>query len=526
MDDATFLDRVLEQAEPWTPWDRRAWQPGTLLALKELVEAAEWCSKGVLSDESVQYLRSNQIRPDLGRDVGIGTNVIRSQLDDVLKKPFKYNTQSRRELSRLIEWIEPHYLRFWQDASHSEVFNGERAARFTVSHLLDLGFHPVYLRKTIRDIDPSASAAETVEELRLLASRPLTTFSGWVQLTSVPRIDLLKSSSSWIPPREVSRLLKESGKNASRSQWGGLRFEIEARDPVAAASVVHDRLTRLQNRARFLREPKVFEYVPHFRLFDGKAVSLMNHRAPISAMSLVKAGVLYRIERGSGSFDRIDDSFELASHLISSPPAVAVSNAWAAIEALLIDPAENDRNAGGRVVAADRAATIVANGWPRAELTRLSYLAEKTLAPSSRLRNILEEVGEDGNVKRCQAMLDHWHEIASLNSVPPRDLAAIDRITSLLDNPSATLGRVESYMKGSFRRLYRQRNLVMHGGEVRSVALVSTARTVGPLVGIFMDRISASAHLEGSEPLEAVAQATVALRSARKENNVSRTLFL
>lgn len=525
MDDATFLDRVLEQAEPWTPWDRRAWQPGTLLALKELVEAAEWCSKGVLSEESVQYFKNNQIRPDLGRDIGIGTSAVRSQLDDLFKRPFKYNSQSRRELSRLIEWIEVNYLLAWQDASGGNTFDGERASRFITSHLLDLGFHPDYLRKEISAVDSAASAADVIEELRGMASRPLTRFCGWVQLTSVPKIELLKQSSFWVSPSEVSQLLRKAGEAPPRGQWGGMRFEVEARDALAATAAVHDQLLRLQNRARFLRSQKPFLYEPKFRLFDGTVISIKTHRTAISAMSLVKAGVLYRTEGGEGSFDRIDDSFELASHLISSPPAVAVSNAWAALEALLIDPAENDRAAGGRVVAADRAATIVANGWPRAELTRLSYIAAKMLDSHSRLKRALEVTGEDANIRRCRVLLENWNEVESLKNLPPRDMAAISRMSRLLNNPSGTLGRVEGYIKGSFRRLYRQRNLVMHGGAVRSLALAPTARTVGPLVGIFMDRISASAHLEGNNPLDAVAQAAVSLRLARKNNDVSHTLF-
>jgi hypothetical protein len=30
-----------------TPWQRRLWDTGTVLALRELAEATDWCSKGV-----------------------------------------------------------------------------------------------------------------------------------------------------------------------------------------------------------------------------------------------------------------------------------------------------------------------------------------------------------------------------------------------------------------------------------------------------------------------------------------------
>ena len=523
MSDATFRDRALEQAEPWTQWDRRAWQPGTILALRELVEASEWCSNGVLSDDAVQYFRNHQIRPDLGRDIGIGSSVVKSQLDTILKTPIKYASQSRRQLQHLIEWLEEHYLSTWQDAAAGADFPAERAARFLVSHLLDLGFHPEYLRKAIARTDQALDAAGLIEELRGLANRPMCTFDGWVVLNSVPELELMQANSAWLHPAEVSMRMRAGGWGAPRGQSGALKFKVQARDRLSAAVMVHDELLRLENRVKFLRSSDGFTYETVFRSEDGSATPLRHVSAPVSAMSLVKAKVLYRLSSEEDSFDRIDDAFELASHLMSSPPAVAVSNAWAAIESLLIDPNESDRSAGGRVIAADRAAAIVANGWPRAELTRLSYLRELS-GSTTVLGTQLNDIGTEANVLRCHALLKHWSTVTTIDGLKPRDAAAIDRMSALISDPSQVLGRVEGYMKGSFRRLYRQRNMVMHGGAVRSLALVPTLRTAGPLVGILLDRISASAQAEGKEPLQVAANAAVCLTTARKDRDVAHTI--
>lgn len=165
----------------------------------------------------------------------------------------------------------------------------------------------------------------------------------------------------------------------------------------------------------------------------------------------------------------------------------------------------------------------MANGWPRAELTRLSYLRELS-GSTTVLGTQLNDIGTEANVLRCRALLKHWSTVTTIPGLKPRDAAAIDRMSALISDPSQVLGRVEGYMKGSFRRLYRQRNMVMHGGAVRSLALAPTLRTAGPLVGILLDRISASAQAEGKEPLQVAANAAVCLTTARKDRDVAHTI--
>jgi hypothetical protein len=61
------------------------------------------------------------------------------------------------------------------------------------------------------------------------------------------------------------------------------------------------------------------------------------------------------------------------------------------------------------------------------------------------------------------------------------------------------------------RRLYRQRNIVVHGGITASVAMEATLRTAAPLVGAGLDRIvhaKLSAHVR---PLELAARAANSL---------------
>lgn len=98
-------------------------------------------------------------------------------------------------------------------------------------------------------------------------------------------------------------------------------------------------------------------------------------------------------------------------------------------------------------------------------------------------------------------------------------------MSRLINSPAQVLGRVESYIKSSLRRLYRQRNLVMHGGALRPVALESTARTAGPLVGALLDRLSVAVHQQEHDPLDAIAKAQVSLRMAKSRGDISCLLM-
>lgn len=510
--------RLLEQSRAWTPWDRRAWHPGTVLTLRELVEAASWCERGVLSDSAVQWLRSDT-RPALGRDQGISEPAIRSQLDGVLKSSLRHASQERRRLERLIDHLAGSYMDGWVNAAGQPGLDVERASRHVTSHLLDRGIHPEQLRQDLGDgpDDP----VELMEYLRDLAVAPLTTFSGWVLLRTVPEKELMERRPSWMPPADVAKAMRSIGETPPREQSGALRYEVRARDKFTAAHVVREELEGLVSRTRFLRTSDRLTYVPTLWLDGGSKIPLVARGPSVSAMSLAKTGVLYEARQQEDPLSNLDEAFELASHLIGSSAPVAVSNAWAAIESLLIDSGENDRGAGGRVIAADRAAVLVTSGWARAELTRLSHRVAKADTPDQVLMSRLDALCPGDNVSRCRELVHVWPRVKQQQSLSPADQAAVERISRLIANPAQVLGRVESYMKSSFRRLYRQRNLVMHGGALRPVAVEATARTAGPLVGALLDRLSVAAHQQQHGPLDAIAKAQVSLKMAKSRGDIT-----
>lgn len=92
------------------------------------------------------------------------------------------------------------------------------------------------------------------------------------------------------------------------------------------------------------------------------------------------------------------------------------------------------------------------------------------------------------------------------------DVAAVHRMYRVVTNPKAELATAASIFGIAMRRLYRTRNIVLHGGSTQGVALKAALRTAAPLVGAGLDRITHAALVEGLAPLDLAARAEVGLQ--------------
>lgn len=507
-------DRMLEQVATWTAWDRRSWEPGSILRLRELSEASAWVHSGVLSDGALKWLRGS-LEPLIGQDPGLGRGAVQGQLRSALRDKLTFGSQAQRRLDHLIDYAEQRYLENWRAALVSgDPVDVERASRFITGHLLDAGYHAEEVRvRTKSLIKTGATAVDIVDELHTMHKAPEKTFKGFVALLRVPEPDLMRRAENWMDPEEVARQLRSrSLEGRAPRQVGGLRFNVTARDPRAAAAQVAEMIDRLVSRTRFLRgQQQPLAYHPRFYIENDKDFRIGEARPEINVMALVKNGVLYSASLTDRRSNAVDDALELASQLMDGPSTVAAAGGWAALESLLVTGADNARDAG-RAIAADRAAALVAASWPRAELTRMSHRVVESVDCPARLKAQLDAAGEE-SYERCEVLLNWLEAGKGVGLLQPHDQAALARLDALVGNPKAVLGRVRSYMTCSLRRLYRQRNLVLHGGSTRPVALNATIRTSGPLVGATLDRLSHAFELLGVEPLDAVARAECALEA-------------
>jgi hypothetical protein len=177
-----------------------------------------------------------------------------------------------------------------------------------------------------------------------------------------------------------------------------------------------------------------------------------------AAMAVASRGVgvkeLFREDRvfSPDSSQSVDAALELLAHLESSSPPAAIAGGWGAIEGLLADP--NDR-----ATAADNLATLVTCSFPRAELTALCYRYERNEGQQG--RNLLPS---GTNRERCRSLATMIIDGSMPTMHATADQAAVNRMKKLLRDPTRGLKTIRESFCEAFHRLYRQRNLILHGG--------------------------------------------------------------
>lgn len=296
--------------------------------------------------------------------------------------------------------------------------------------------------------------------------------------------------------QQVSAWLSDNG-SASRGvrQDGGFVIRLSALDSGVASQRAAELLDRLASRvalgtrSRFKAHGQVWvrgEPQPY-------RVDRTHHGVAVRALEREKQ--VY----SEGPISLLDATLELLSHLQISSPSAAVAGGWAAIEALLGE--SNDRAS-----AADRLAMLVACSYPRAELTGLSYAIARLGGDIA-----AELVAAGSNRDRAAVVMQRLTGIAEESSLDVSDRAALARMRVLAASPRKVLADVQDHATAAFRRLYRQRNLVLHWGKTDAVALRASLRTAAPLAGAGFDRIVHAHHVDRLKPLELTARARVAL---------------
>jgi hypothetical protein len=326
----------------------------------------------------------------------------------------------------------------------------------------------------------------------------------------------------WVSGRDVVDWLKKRGHSTSGLRpGGGFLYRVTARDPFSAASQVRELVERMVARSSFMRGNR-----------DGiKPASQLwvdEHPGPIpfatpargaDVLSLVNEGHLYQVD---GVRTLIDDALELAAPVNRGVLGPAVAGAWAAIESLLShpdDPAEEERS--GKAIAADRMAAIIACSWPRAELTALAHRHQPEIPDA--LAETLATCTT--NLDRASAVADALTSGNTLKLTDrfrrDADIAAVHRMRRVVTDPKKELANAATVLRIAMRRLYRTRNIVLHGGSTQGVALKAALRIAAPLVGAGLDRITHAALVEALAPLNLAARADVGLKLVGGETGLS-----
>jgi hypothetical protein len=507
------------------PWPRRLWDIGSLLALEELWEAGAWAAQRVLSPAACDWQRA-ELRSIIGPDVGLGDRDLRREFTRLLSVPLPDPSPARRQLRELIEQARSDYVTRWARAVSRSADNRprpERLARTVSAHLLDLGYDANFLLSWASGLNQArANAIEIVEDAARLARSPQRSFDVVTVLLAAPERPLAEQLPSWLDKAQTTAWLREHGfETADLRAGGGFRYRIKARDAYGAAHHARQLLERMVARSSFLRRSRG-GIVPAPKIWVAghpHPIPLATPARGADLLALVKEEHLYRVNEQQSL---IDDALELAAPINQGALGPAVAGAWAAIESLLShpdDPIEEERS--GKAVAADRLASIIACSWPRAELTVLSY--RHNPEPADDLAKSLAAC--ETNLDRARAVACALKAGASLDVARSRrrhsDQAAAERMAKLLSNPQRELAAAVSTFKVVVRRLYRTRNIVLHGGSTKGVAMQAALRTAAPLFGAGMDRLVHAALAEQIHPLDLAARAEIALRLVDGETGLS-----
>lgn len=497
------LARLTEFFSDRKHWYRSLWGIGTTLSMEELFEACTVMRHGHLSEGSVKRIASS-----LQKRVGVHPGFTAEEklfLREQVQQVPRAEGVAHFAIRELAQRVSGDYLARWAAAVARGDFRAEHFARHVGAHLLDTGFSPQYLRAVITDKEgapESVTLAELCEELQgVVRTHVSREFEVLLAFKSAPwaRRGL---PNVWLTGAAITEWLSENGFDTTGVRAAAaMVITVRARDTIGAAQAARNEADRYSARA-LLATGQPLHYLPN--LWVRGSVEMATMTASARGVAVRE---LFREDRvfATDVSQDVDAALELLAHLEGSSPPAAVAGGWGAIEGLLADP--NDRAS-----AADNLATLVTCSFPRAELTALSHRVERIMPD-----DFAALAGVDVNRDRCRILATMILEerIPVLPSVA--DQAAVARMKKLLANPRVELQTIKDMISESFHRLYRQRNLILHGGRLDSVALTASLRTVAKLAGAGMDRITHGHYVQRLRPLELVAKANLALAMVSRD---------
>ena len=492
--------RLLDFFGSGSPWQRRLWSSGVVLTLKEVLEASQAMRQGVLSSETFGDLTAYAAKL-AGLDPGIGGPQIKQTLQHALKKSMVPDGADYSTVDLILKSTETKYL----SNVRAEIAAGqkpkiERLARCIASRLLDSGYSAERLHRWctlhMRNASGAQNLAELLEDAQNLSIRPLETYKILVAFHRVPP-NLSGMPENWLSAEDSSKWLRANGISTTDIRLrGSMLFHVTGRDVWAALQAAVENVEQLRSRVALGAANPLKPTGQAWVEGETSTFSFRPEDRRVEVHALHRNNKLY----AAGTNSIVDAALELLGSLRSGPASSAVAGGWASIEAVLKGPGDSG------VLAADRMASLVACSFVRAELTQLSYRIEE-LGGTMAAKLAACATNRD----RAAAVADAIQQGTSFSLSGDSDRAALARMAQVVNNSSTALSDIQSHVSVALRRLYRIRNLVMHGGKTNAVGLAANLRTAAPLVGAGMDRIAHAWFVENIGPMELAARAAVRL---------------
>ncbi|MDI2019808.1 hypothetical protein [Paenarthrobacter nicotinovorans] len=513
-------ERMLELIDVRSPWHRTLWQLGTMQSLAEVLECTHATWDGTIPNDQAQKYLVQRSKGQVLADVGLGPNDVRQKLADKLvqlgpKKLAAGQLVLEQEIEELASRAKRGYLLRWKEhveASQLSTSSVEKTARLIVSHFLDDGFDRRHIHGWIK-----AALSDGHDEVlthllgegHTMCRQSDETYNFVVPFQRGNREHLTKGLEELLLSREeMAKVRVEAGEAAgphfARSYLSRLLDQdsaaaveqtFTARDPHAATARLDEWIRKVEARTMVGSGGRgiVFGHV----VLDRTSMKVRDRRTQSGSVrvpSLDRHG-LYAQELDA----QLDNALGLLSSHQNLSPVASVATTWAAVEGLLGYPGAKG------IESADGLAAIVACSFPRAEL---EDLLRQPLTQSAAEADVLKGIDEAEGSGRARTLLQALKAHGSGIFENPCDVAAAERILQVAAAPQATISRVRDYFSDVFRRLYYQRNFVMHAAKFDSVSLQSTIRSAPKLVAAGLDRVVHAKHVRTpAEPLGLAARA-------------------
>jgi hypothetical protein len=524
--------RMKELADSRTPWHRGLWQPGTVVLLDEVVEVVLGTWNGsITSDEAMKDV----IRAALAqasRDPGVGDRSVRDALNSLLNALLpsgNSRTKPTPELQQLLERtiafterIRTGYFLRWVQHVQSDAVTDEEVeltARLLVAHLFDEGFHRNHVHGWLMASGNGADLTDLLKVGRDMLLKPPRDYEFIVGLTRAPLEvresfgDRWMDSDSYID--QFRSATNPERRPIPREGAGAVRWKAEARDPHGAMYKLLEWQEKLLARVQlgFGQAEKVE--------FEADVVDKSTNkiRTPLQDLRSIRLPSIQRNRLfigGDNSEQQLDGAIALLASQSGEVRGASIASVWAAAEGIF------GRPGGKGTDVADRLADIVTCSYPRAEI---GELARSWVENNS--DDLADSLRDQVSADQAEIMSKHLMTNGDPGFKSASDRAAVVRYIQLASQPEAVLQRVRSYYSGVFRRLYYQRNFIMHAAKFDSVTLGVSARTAPALVAAALDRVVNAQHGRISiSPLALAARAENELEMVGKSGTHAIYLLL
>lgn len=501
--------RIRELCDPETPWTRGVWGVGSVTALREVVESVNATWDRVLTNEGAMNDFKRGARGQINRDLGLGDESRRqrivAQIDQLKPAPTNESRSALSQLEQMILRGEQDYLGNWSQALEDGRVGADElefAARAIATHLLDKGHHPKHVLGWLDSRKSSLSVGSLVKE-----SKGLGSAREWVFLLGVTRIeDSMRAAIDTeivVSAREFIATLDRAENAAARrfdreSIVLALRVAVTAVDPFSALEAAWESAKRLAARGSLGVGRSAVEYAPvaiEVAASKTKAWEIGDTRAvTVPALRHLKLAKNFESKLSV----QIEDALSMLSPHLQSTTGVSVAALWAATEGLVGRVDSNGHSA------ADRAADIAACSYPRTEAHLLMQRWQSTGTGDLHA----QLVSGARPYFRMRALLDHLSNVGDPGFPDATDQVAVTRLQRLEADPYEEMKRIRGYLRASFRRLYYQRNFVMHAAKFDSVSINAASRVSPNLVAAAIDQIVNGLFAkQGTQPLELAARA-------------------